>query len=530
LAFVLGLLPRAGPSAAAMQLPLLTAFAYSAAFPLSVASVGARVGAVLVALPVYVLGAAVLFQTDARRPLVLGAAAGLGGVAEALGHVEGSAADAARTAELGLVRFRVATGRLKDAALPVGESLDSRAGRLLAVSVQQAVAATELVVASGDHDARRRDRIATLGGRAAALAGALSGTAPLEPPDPLDALARIAAVDDPPVAALAEALADTARAVAVLRGESHELPAGLVAELPGPLSRLRGALTFDDPIFRQALRLAAAAGLAGLIAALLDLSRIYWAVFAAVVVLNAPPARDMPRALMRIAGTVLGFVLAIGLVALVGHDTALAFGIALVALLAGLILTPINYAASVTCITCMVSMLYTVSGEESDFLKFRVLDNAVGVAAVAAVGLLLARSSTDDWWRVARLTARSLAAALTSTHPAAHRGELITRALQLRTETVDAAALPDATPEFAASWSFLAAAENLIRILTGPKPTTEPIDSRRLLARQLQTIAEPGSPTAPADEQPPDPPPPPTTLAAMAVTQMSTAVAVLRRP
>jgi uncharacterized membrane protein YccC len=275
---------------------------------------------------------------------------------------------------------------------------------------------------------------------------------------------------------------------------------------------------------------APAAGLAGLIAALLDLSRIYWAVFAAVVVLNAPPARDMPRALMRIAGTVLGFVLAIGLVALVGHDTALAFGIALVALLAGLILTPINYAASVTCITCMVSMLYTVSGEESDFLKFRVLDNAVGVAAVAAVGLLLARSSTDDWWRVARLTARSLAAALTSTHPATHRDALITRALQLRTETVDAAALPDATPEFAASWSFLAAAENLIRILTGPKPTTEPIDSRRLLARQLQTIAEPGSPTAPADEQPPDPPPPPTTLAAMAVTRMSTAVAVLRRP
>jgi Fusaric acid resistance protein-like len=137
-------------------------------------------------------------------------------------------------------------------------------------------------------------------------------------------------------------------------------------------------------------------------------------VFAAVVVLNAPPARDMPRAMMRIAGTMLGFVLAIGLVALVGHDSAVAFGIALVALLAGLILTPINYAASVTCITCMVSMLYTISGEESDFLKFRVLDNAVGVAAVAAVGLLLARSSTDDWWRVARLTARSTASSATT--------------------------------------------------------------------------------------------------------------------
>jgi hypothetical protein len=112
-----------------MQLPLLTAFAYSVAFPLAVASVGARVGAVLVASPVYILAAAVLFQTDARRPLVLGAAVGLGGVAEALGQVDGRTADAAQAAELGLVRFRVATGRVKDAALPVGESLDSRAGR-----------------------------------------------------------------------------------------------------------------------------------------------------------------------------------------------------------------------------------------------------------------------------------------------------------------------------------------------------------------------------------------------------------------
>ena len=44
-AFVAGLLPRAGPSAAARQLPLLTAFAYSAAFPLAVASVSATAGA-----------------------------------------------------------------------------------------------------------------------------------------------------------------------------------------------------------------------------------------------------------------------------------------------------------------------------------------------------------------------------------------------------------------------------------------------------------------------------------------------------
>jgi hypothetical protein len=120
LGFVAGLLPRLGPRAATMQLPLLIAFAYLAAFPLEGASVGSRVAAVLAATLVYILGAAVLFQTDARQPLRLGAAAGLGGVADALEHA--GEPGATRHAELGLVKLRVATGRLKDAALPTGNS------------------------------------------------------------------------------------------------------------------------------------------------------------------------------------------------------------------------------------------------------------------------------------------------------------------------------------------------------------------------------------------------------------------------
>jgi hypothetical protein len=291
--FVAGLLPRVGPRAATMQLPLLVAFAYSAAFPLTAGSVGARVAAVLVALPAYVLAAAVLFQTDARRPLLLGAAAGLGGVADALDNAGTREGGAAREAERGLIKFRVATGRLKEAALPTGGSLDSRAGRLLFLSVQEALAAAELIASqSAERDARRREQVATLSGQARALAGALSRGAPAPPPGPLDELARAAAREDPALASLAEALADIARAVSVLHGESHELPAGLVAELPGAVARVRGALTLEDPIFRRALRLAAAAGVAGLVASLLGLTRTYWSVFAVVAVLNAPPALD----------------------------------------------------------------------------------------------------------------------------------------------------------------------------------------------------------------------------------------------
>ena len=82
--FAAGVLPRAGPIAAALQLPMIIGFAYSAGQPLEQASAASRAGVILAALPVYVLATAVLFQVDQRRPLRLGAAAGIQGIAEAL--------------------------------------------------------------------------------------------------------------------------------------------------------------------------------------------------------------------------------------------------------------------------------------------------------------------------------------------------------------------------------------------------------------------------------------------------------------
>ncbi|HEY7622285.1 MAG TPA: FUSC family protein, partial [Solirubrobacteraceae bacterium] len=468
--FTVGLLPRADPRGASLQLPVLTAFAYSAAFPLAEASAGSRVAAVLVATPIYVLAGAVLFQTDARRPLLRGAAAAFGELADAIEHALAGASGAAREAELGVVKFRVATGRLKEAALPLGEEVDSRAARLLTAAVQQAVTATELLVAEAAHlDAGRRERAGDLAGHAHGLAAGLARARPVPAAEPLDAVATAARSDaDPADALLAQALADALRAAAVLHGESRELSRDRLTELPSPRERVRAALTPDDPIFRRAVRLAVAAGLAGLVAGLADLTRIYWAVFAAVVVLNAPAALGRRRAMMRIGGTVVGFVGAVALVELVGHHETLAFATALTILLPAMMLMPINYGAGVAFITCAVALLYSASGEEADFLQFRIVDNVVGVAVVCGVGLLLWRTSRDDWWRVAGLTAGSLANTVGLTDRAPLRTELMTRAIQLRTETVEATALPDNTPEFAAAWTYVAAAEDLIRALVMP--------------------------------------------------------------
>lgn len=533
--FAAGLLPRFGPRAASMQLPLMMAFAYSAAFTLSAGSAGDRVAAVFVTMPVYLLAAAVLFQTDGRRPLMLGAAAGFEGVQAGLEEIatDGGADETSgsRFAELGVIRFRVAAGRMKDAAMPYGNGLEDRATRLLTVAVQQAVTGVGLLAReNAQTTAARRERLAAMAITAGGLVAALKGAGPTPDPRSTRALADEMHAEDAGGALLGDALADGAGAVAVLRHETRGLPAGATTELPGWRSRLQGVLTPEDPTFRRAVRLAAAAGTAGLTAGLLGLTRTYWAVFAVVVVLNAPAASDWRRGLMRIAGTAGGFVLALGLVALVGHHSALAIAIGLVLLLPGVMLMAVNYGAGVVFVTCAVAMFYSAIGEESDFLGFRLLDNAVGVAVVCAVGLLLWRSSSDDWWRVARLTACSLAVAIVSQDRTRYRDELITRGLQLRAQTVETAAIPDIGASFAAAWLYGAAAQDLTSALVGARPQVDERDDPAALAARLRAL-EAWSATGPSSRShfSLQSAPEPMTRAGLDITRMETAVAVLGR-
>jgi hypothetical protein len=81
---------------------------------------------------------------------------------------------------------------------------------------------------------------------------------------------------------------------------------------------------------------------------------------------------------------VLGFEVAIGRIQLVGQDSTLAFILALILLLPGIALMPIDYGAGLVFVTRTVAMIYSCTGEVTDFLKFRVLDDLVGVAVVGA--------------------------------------------------------------------------------------------------------------------------------------------------
>src|SRR5262249_40175317 len=134
-----------------------------------------------------------------------------------------------------------------------------------------------------------------------------------------------------------------------------------------------------------------------------------------------------------------------------------------------------------------VATLFSISGEQADVFRFRVAENAIGVGIVCLVGLLLLRTGLDDWWLSARGMARSLADALRTPHPRLSREELLVHTLQLRTETIEIAAVPESTPAFNVAWGFVAGAENLIRVVFDS--AAEAIRQPDAIAERLQQVA-----------------------------------------
>jgi uncharacterized membrane protein YccC len=257
-----------------------------------------------------------------------------------------------------------------------------------------------------------------------------------------------------------------------------------------------------DPVFRRATRLALACGTAGLTAGLLGLGRAYWPVFAVIIVFNAPVAQDWRRALYRIAGTLVGVLLAVPLVPVAAEHPGLGFTLGLLGLLPGLLLMPVNYGVAVGFITVTVGMLFASGGNQDEFLDYRFEDQLIGATIAVLVGLSLWHTRREQWWRAARETATALADTVLDPEPRRRHDALVMDVLVLRAETAEGIALRGAGRPFAPAWIFTAAAEQLVRTLTGVH--AEPVADAPQLAARLRRIAadchavEAGGPPPPA--------------------------------
>ncbi|MEV0023899.1 FUSC family protein [Streptomyces atroolivaceus] len=133
--------------------------------------------------------------------------------------------------------------------------------------------------------------------------------------------------------------------------------------LPVIVRAVRRELHHDSPVFRHAVRLAAVATLGYLIADRLPLGHGYWAPIASVMVMRPDFHRTYARAVARLAGTLVGVVLATGVVRTLGPD-AHVFG-ALAVVSAGLSYTLIRtgYAYSQCFTAAYVVFLLGMGGQ-----------------------------------------------------------------------------------------------------------------------------------------------------------------------
>ncbi len=187
--------------------------------------------------------------------------------------------------------------------------------------------------------------------------------------------------------------AKAARAVGARADDPPPVPANDALYKPLAYIRSREMLAMSlrpgSTPMRIALRVGAAALIAGGIGALMGLDRAYWAIAAAVLMLyqGLDFTRAMQRGLERTLGTFAGLVLAAGLMSAHPQGLALAAIIMVLQFLIELVVVR-NYALAtvfITPIALVVAEAATPAGDIGELLVDRGVDTAIG----CAVGLVV---------------------------------------------------------------------------------------------------------------------------------------------
>ena len=180
------------------------------------------------------------------------------------------------------------------------------------------------------------------------------------------------------------------------------VPVSLPLGRPTRLSTLRYALRPGSRSLLVLARVTVAAGLLGLLGALLGLAHSYWAIAAAVLVLSPgfDRYRTVQRGLQRTVGTIVGVGLAAVLLLLHPGDWLL-IGLLAVLVFVTQLLVPRNYAAAAVFITAsalLIASAGALAGTPTDALFIaRAGETALGCGVALLVFALIARKSPTGW-------------------------------------------------------------------------------------------------------------------------------------
>lgn len=145
-----------------------------------------------------------------------------------------------------------------------------------------------------------------------------------------------------------------------------------------PLSTLIENFSFSSTIFRHSLRLTITILIGFVIGKILPFQNVYWILMTIVVIMRPGYGLTKNRSFQRIFGTILGGIIAFGVLTLVHNNIAISI-FAILAMLLGFSFTQINYKVSATFVTMYVVFIYgIITPNISDLIQYRILDTLVG--------------------------------------------------------------------------------------------------------------------------------------------------------
>ena len=189
-------------------------------------------------------------------------------------------------------------------------------------------------------------------------------------------------------------------AVRAARGRSPnkaEKEAAYAAANPAPLAAIASSLRQRDDIFRYALRRSVALGVAMGIFQINSNHNVFWIMLTMFVVLGPDRASSWQKALQRSGGVIIGALVISGLSQLFPVEVMV--GLAVIALLGGLLYFQRNYMIYAAGITFMVLTIF--GAKDANFTGWaerRVVDTLIGATIALLVGYLVLpdRKGRDD--------------------------------------------------------------------------------------------------------------------------------------
>lgn len=147
-----------------------------------------------------------------------------------------------------------------------------------------------------------------------------------------------------------------------------------------PLSTLTQNLSFSSTIFRHSLRLTITLMAGFIIGKFLPFHNVYWILLTIIVIMRPGYGLTKERSFHRIIGTIIGGLIAFGILFLV-KDTIIISILSIISMLLGFSFTKINYKVSATFVTMYVVFIYgIVTPNIGDLVEYRILDTVVGAA------------------------------------------------------------------------------------------------------------------------------------------------------